>query len=80
MQERTDGVEQFKFTKGLNTVVDTFRIMGKIVEVSFAHPSRASTIIYNSQTREIKEPQNLQKLSKSILNQPISVMKFIIDC
>lgn len=53
MQERADGVEQSKIKKGLNSVVDTLRIMGTIVVESFAHPSRTTTIIYNSQTREI---------------------------
>jgi len=54
MQERVDGAEHSKLTKGLNTVVDTFRLMGTIAKESFLHPRRTTTIVYNSQTREIK--------------------------
>lgn len=54
MQERADGAEQSKIKKGLNTAVDALRIMGTIVKESFTHPRRTTTIIHNSQTREIK--------------------------
>lgn len=50
-----DGADaRFTIKKGLTSVVDHIRLMGIIARESFAHPSRATTIIYDQQTREIK--------------------------
>jgi len=49
--EQTGG--QSSIQKGLNVVVDHFRLMGVIAKESIMHPRIPTTIIYDSATREI---------------------------
>jgi 4-hydroxy-3-methylbut-2-enyl diphosphate reductase IspH len=55
MQERVDRVYKLpKIVKVADEVVDTLRHMGIIFVESVTQLSKTTTIIYNSQTREIK--------------------------